>query len=430
MSVTLQAGRTATDPLEVSECERALSAELARPGCSAASLAGRLQDLGFPPLEPAWELLWSAERPGATAAAFAGARVSHLEVLERLALAAPAAGLRRSLAGRIAGDPDAQQVLWIAGFLGEHGAWREVDLALGLTRLDATWLGLDPAQVHDAVAAALAAMLARDAGAHAALRSMAETAPETFGPVALEAWTRSAGARTLASLCALLDGHRLDAVLVAQAIEAVGRRSLPPFDAFLLQRLRELAVDDDPRKRAAALRACAALGDEDSVELQIAALRYHDGGVRSAGAAALTELTGLRFGGDAQRWLSWHAGESAWWDGAGPEALERLQDEDGAVVVAALSEIVSHRLHRARSARAVAGLLAAESAELRRLACVSIGELGGRAVAPALIERLADVDGGVRDGARRSLTGLFGVELPPDVDAWKSQLERSDLAPR
>jgi HEAT repeat protein len=428
--VAVQETRIAPDVLEVAACERALREDLARPGCDAASVAERLLAQGFPPLEPAWALLWSAEARGPMASAFAKANVSHLDVLGRIALAAPAAGVRRTLALCIAGEPSAEQVLWIAAHLGAHGSWREVDLALGLSRVDADWLGLDPDALRGTIVDTLAGILARDPLAFGALRSAAQAAPEGFGPLGLEALGRSSGARALATLSELLDGRRLGAASVVGAIESVGRRSVPPFDEFLLQRLRELAVDEDPQLRSAALRAAAALGDEESLPLQISGLMFEHGDVRSAAGDALGELTGLHFGNDTERWTSWYANEIGWWDGEAPLVLEHLADDDTPTAIAALSELVTHRLYRARLAHAVAGLLEDESPELRRLACLTLEQLDGRVVAPALVERLADVDDAVRESAHRCLTTLFGLDLPPELEAWKAELERKDLVLR
>jgi HEAT repeat protein len=321
-------------------------------------------------------------------------------------------------------------VLWIAAHLGAHGSWRELDVALALSRVDAAWLGLDPDQLRGTVVDTLSGILARDPLAFGALRSTLEAAPEGFGPLGLEALGRATGPRALATLSDLLDGRRLDAASVLGAIESVGRRSLPPFDEFLLQRLRELAVEEDPRLRSAALRAAGALGDEESLQLQISGLMFEHGDVRSAACAALGELTGLRFGNDVERWTSWHANEIEWWDAEAAQVLARLVDDDMPTAVAALSDLVTHRLHRARLAQAVAGLLEDESPELRRLACVTLEQLGARVIAPALVERLADIDDDVRASAHRCLTTLFGLDLPPELEAWKSELERSDLVLR
>lgn len=422
--------RAAPDVIEVAECERVVCEELARPDCSAATLAARLLDLGFPPLESAWDVLWSAERREGSATDFAQARVAPLEVLELLALSVPAAGVRRSFAARIVAEPSAEDVLWIADYLTEHGSWREVDLAFGLSRVDSAWLGLDPALLHDRVESALTAMLARDPMAYGSLRTTVAAAPQAFGSVALDALAEMSGDRALSTLFELLELRRLDASEVLGAIEDVGRRCLPPFDPYLLQRLRELAAQEDPSVRGAALRAAGALGDEESLPLQLEGLAQASGAVRSAAGAALTELTGLRFGSDARRWLSWYAGERRWWDERAPAVLERLAHDDVAVVIAALAEIVPHRLQRDRSARAVAGLLGDESPELRRLACLTLEQLGGRVVAPEVVERLADVDETVRASAHRCLQRMFGLELPPGFEIWRAQLERGDVVLR
>lgn len=425
-----RAARIAPDVIEVAACERIVWEELGRAGCSADSLAERLLAQGFPAFEPAWGLLWSAEERGPTARSFVQAHVSPLDVLGRLALGSPAAGVRRTLALCIAGEPNAGQVQWIAGHLSIHGSWREVDLALGLSRVDAQWLAIDAEQLHGTIVDALAAILARDGLAFGALRSTVVAAPEAFGSVALDALARCGGARALSTLSDLLDSRRLDAASVLAAMATVGRRCVPPFDEFLLQRLRELSVEEDPRLRSAAMRAAAAVGDEDSLPLQISGLLFEHGDVRSAAGDALEELTGLRFGNDSERWTSWYANETEWWDGEAPAVLERLTDDDTAVAIAALAELVPHRLYRARLARAVAGLLEDESPELRRLACLTLEQLHGRVVAPELVERLSDVDDAVRESAHRCLTTLFGLDLPPELEAWKSELEREDLVLR
>ncbi|HVS17870.1 MAG TPA: hypothetical protein VMT18_04660, partial [Planctomycetota bacterium] len=279
MCVTMQPGRTlqdpgattgavrqgaaqqTPDPVELSACRASLLEELARPTCSATSLVERLLELGFPPLAATWPLLWSEGVNGPLAEAFVEARISQLDVLAKLTLASPAASVRRQLGARLAGEPRPEELIWIAEHLAAHGSWREVDLALALGRVDATWLGIEPERIQADVQRALCAMLARDDKSYGTLRSAVERDPRAHGGAALEALGAMAGPRALATLSNLLEVRPLTVVTVLEAVARVARRSLPPFDEFLLRRLRELAADDDPRVRAAGLRACAALAD-------------------------------------------------------------------------------------------------------------------------------------------------------------------------
>lgn len=436
MFATLQQARAVSsgvrpvDPVEVGECRRALREALAGGDCGAACLAERLSSLGFPALEPAWDLLWSAGSDEDLTREFERARIAGLDVLERLVLSSPPTASRRSLASRIVDEPRAEELLWICEHLGRHGTWRDVDLVLGLTRVDAEWLGLHPTVLEDRARSALTSILERDSTAFGALRSTVESAPAAFGATAVAALGESDGRRALETLTALIDLPRIDAAAVTSAIESVGRRALPPFDPYLLRRMREQSQAADPRQRAAALRACGALRDDEALPLLISGVSDDHSSVRSAATAALAEQTGLRFGNDPQRWASWYAGEVSWWESSAPSAIQRLGDEDLAVVVAALAEIVPHRLRRERLATAVAELLGHDSAELRRLACQSLEQLGGRTLAPAIVERLADVDDSVRASAHRCLEALFALGLPPDVEAWREHFESSRPSPR
>jgi len=418
------------DPVELAACRTALLEPCGREGAGASALVARLQGIGFPPLAPTWALLWSSADDTALSAALASAGVERLDLLGRLAQATPGPTLRRVLEARIVSEPSAGELTWMLDFLAEHGAWREVDLVLALSAVDVLWIGLDPADVDARAVDALRALLARDPKTYGALRSCVRVAPEDHAAVAIEALAGATGERALAALADLLDDRRIDACALLQAIEAVGRRSLPPFDDFLLRRLRELSREEDAALRAAALRASGALGDEDSLTLQIEGLADERGTVRSAAGAALTELTGLRLGPSPQRWTSWYAGESAWWDERAPRVLEQLEHDDPAVAIAALSELVPHRMCRGRLARAIAPRLDDDSPELRRLACLALEQLGSRAVAPQVLERLGDVDEGVRECAHHCLRSLFHVDLPPERDAWIDHLEQSDLALR
>lgn len=413
------------DPIEVEECRRALREASARPDCNATRLAERLLVLGFPALDPAWDLLWSAERGEEPSVDLVGERIAPLEVLERVVLASPPVSRRRSLAWRIAVEPSAEEILWICDHLGRHGTWRDVDLVLGITRVQAEWLGLDGVALLDRARSALVQLLERDPTSFGALRTTVEVAPQDFGAMAVAALADCEGAQALETLSSLLDLLRIDGAAVAAAIETVGRRSLPPFDPYLLTRLREAAQSGDPRLRAASLRALGALRDDEAMPLQISGISDEHSAVRSAAATALAEQTGLRFGNDPQRWTSWYAGETAWWEASALAAMEQLTDEDPAIVVAALAEIVPHRLGRDRLARAVAGLLDHESAQLRGLACSSLAQLGSRETALTVVDRLADIDDSVRVSAHRCLETLFGLDLPPQVDAWKDSLEPS-----
>lgn len=418
------------DAIEVAACRKAILEECARPGATLHALEQRLSGVGFPALAPTWQLVWTLDHDNTLAGAFAASGIEPLDLLERLTLATPGHLVRRLMEARIVSEAPAEELTWILEHLAEHGAWREVDLALSISAVDVVWLGLDPAQVDAEVVVALQRMLARDTKGFGSLRSLVKESPEDFAEVGIEALSGTTGERALATLAYLLDDNRLDTIALVRAVEQVGRRSLPPFDEFLLRRLRELSQDDDIELRAASLRASGALADERSLDLQIAGISDEEAIVRSAAGDALNELTGLRFGTSPERWLSWYASENAWWDERAQTVLDRLEDVDPAVAISAIGELIPHRMQRARLASAIARCLDNESPELRRLACLGIEQLGSRTVVLDVLERLTDVDEDVRESAHHCLQAFFQVELPPEPESWVALLERSDVALR
>jgi HEAT repeat protein len=415
---------------ELAASERTILRALERDDASRTTIAEALESQGFPPLPAAWSLLVTPGMEPGSSAQWMRARTSGLAVLAEL-LHRSGRPRRKSFLTSLAecGLPE-EQWNWVLGSLGEQASAFDIQLILSLHGLQRQATPLTDGDVDEHLRRTLSMILARDPPAITALSAEVALAPHLHGAMALAVLDGLSGARALAALGRLLEYEAVEPAAALAAVERVARRSLPPFDSYLLRDLRELARNGTGDVRCAALRALGALDDRDAVALFLDGLQTDQPEVRSASNAALVELSGLNFGLDVRRWTAWYGAERRWWQEKSESVLASLTSDSRSEVLAALGEVVTHRLDRTSLSRAVADVLQNDSADLRRLACMCLGQLGSLVATPQLVERLADLDPTVQQAAHDALQLLLDTPLPPDPQAWSDYLNARTIVLR
>lgn len=414
-------------PDELDYARRLIDEALADERASAGSVAARLSELGPDGLPLAWALLWAP--PVGQRSPLVERGIPTRQVLRELALAVPRRGLADFLRGLLAHGAGTEVRAWGLDLLAQVGTGRELPLVLDLGT-PAGPAGGDHDEPAPGLRAALVSVLRRDAQAFRVLRG--EAAAQLTASVVhelLAALVEVGDVHALNAIGDLLGAGQADELEVLDALAQVGRTLAPPFDPYLLRKLQQRTDDGDPERCARVVRVLEALGDEASIPRLLELLQSSDAIVRGAAHAALKGLTGLGFSCDPRRWQVWHAEELRWWEDDSARVLADLQSADEPLVVAALAQVVTRRLHRTLLAREVACLLGSDSALLRRLACSSLAQLASAAPAHELVQRLDDVDPSVSLAAHQALVQIFDQPLFPDPEPWLLYLnaQRRDL---
>ena len=199
----------------------------------------------------------------------------------------------------------------------------------------------------------------------------------------------------------------LDLVLLAQ-IERMGREIPWEVRQVVRDRVREYLYGADMQVVRAAALAAGSLEDSAAVGALIELLGHDSTPLRQAAHHALKQATGLGFTPNRERWTSWYATETAWFERKAPRVVRKLSDHDPLVVIATLRELASHRFQRPETVELVQASLGHSDPRVRRAACTALWQLGSRRAVPGLVACTDDRDAGVAAEARRALTGLGG----------------------
>jgi len=121
-------------------------------------------------------------------------------------------------------------------------------------------------------------------------------------------------------------------------------------------------------------------------------------------------------------WESWHAAESRWSETERAGAIQALESQDAAEVVAALRQLSEHPLYRHENAAAIVRLLEREEPELVLAACAALSQLDSMLAADELVALLARPEEDVRAAAHAALLAISGRQLPAELRAWQQAL--------
>jgi len=326
----------------------------------------------------------------------------------------PAASLRAHLRMRLANGPVTDERRALLEVLARVGTRADLDLARGAAKA-----GPESASLAGALEKLGRHVLASEPKA---LEGVCRWIPELH-PELAAALVRAVGASecdgALSALCGLLGSElALDRVLLPE-IGGLAARSAKPLDGACVSAVVECLGSADPLVLREASLAAGRMDDSRPVGRLIELLEHPHAGVRAGSQEALERLSGLRFGARVERWSTWHQAELAWQRERTAELRALLRAPSAEQVVSALNEISAHRLRRHELAQAVASVLEHPEPLARRLACVTLGQLGSSAGIAGLRRALEDEDEGVRLAAQAALRALDGgtpeASEAPDV---------------
>jgi HEAT repeat protein len=342
-------------------------------------------------------------------------------VLRETLACLPANAVLEHLSTRLESNPETQVRLLIAELLGGIEDPDACQLLISLIE------GLEPLElrrryVQETLEGALAAHLLRAPDAIDLVWQSGFDAPaERLGIFA-----RAVGATRTAHgvdlLADWLDTHPdADAELLTQIGRALGAGGLavPP---STLAAVRSKILAEEPDVRRSAIIAAGRLRDEAAFEDLVRMLTDQPQLVSASARWSLHAISGVDLGAEGQAWLDWRERELIWLSEQAPALLEDLQSQTPGVILAAVSEVLRHPLHRHVVADALGPLIAHADPGVARSVCVAIARLDSSHSVPWLLAALQQSDPELQSHAAQALRRLTGLDLPPDHDAWSRAL--------
>ena len=256
--------------------------------------------------------------------------------------------------------------------------------------------------------AAVVATARRDPGLFAELGRHG-VAPPPLRPALVRAVGRAGDPAGLPWLARTLD----DPQLLEVALQEIGRlaASVPGIrDEGTARAVRPLLLAQELGVRRQAMRAAAALGDEQALPSLIARLQEARGGEQRDAHAALRRITGRELPVRADAWWAWYREERAWQRERAPDALRALASPQAGVALAAIREVSAQGLDRQRLAQELAPLLDHDEPAVRAQACLGLARLGAEGLAGLLEPALRDEAPEVRTSAARALASAQGQD--------------------
>lgn len=284
---------------------------------------------------------------------------------------------------------------------------------------------LDRRRVQEALRPALASTLRRDPRALDRLAGVWRDLRPDLLPTLVAAVGDAGDARGVDILLQVCSGQPEVAPDVMAQVRVLGPAPSHDVNESLALTLRKHLDPTDAQRCAAAAVALAVLEDVASVPTLVSLLESESEGVRRNSAWALGQLTGMRFPADAELWQRWLSEEKAWEAGEKRQALFRLRSIDPGMVTASVREISRHRLYRHELSTELGPLLRHRNANLRRVACAGMQQLGSRRALPFLAAALDDTDPEVVRAARVAIASIAGVEAD-DAEALQEAVDRAD----
>jgi HEAT repeat protein len=338
------------------------------------------------------------------------------EILTRALAGFPRGMVLEHLAERLQGEPNMDLRLMVAGWLGELDDPRAFAMLLELVG------GIEPihlmrSYVQGSLEGALSAHLARRSSALAELAAAARDAD----PAKLAIFARAIGAtHSSRGIEQLIDwlGRDLesDVVLLNQIGRVAGEGGLAVSDASE-DLVRRQLLSEDPQVRRSALVAIGRLRDEQAFEDLLVVLGEEPLSANSA-LWSLKRICGVDFGRDAEAWKAWREREKQWWTERGPQLVASLHSEQPGVVLGAVSELLTHPLHRHEAAEALGPLVVHTDPHIARGVCVAIARLESSRAVPWLVDALMNPDPELRRLAGEALRSLTGLDLPAEHLVW------------
>lgn len=328
-----------------------------------------------------------------------------------------------------AGEPQPVEVqLAILELLGRIGEELEADLAVEVV-VSGRQKGAVDRRVGDALRECIVRLLERDGQTYSRVGSLLYDVPvEACGSLVL-ALKQIGGSPSLQVLTDFLGTRSELDIAVAVSIGAIAQPGLLGVSARGREKLREFLDHPDDQVACAAAVAIGRLEDSEALPALIERLETADGQVLSATHVALKRVSGENLRPDPALWRAWLERAETWYEEELPALEDDLLSGNDDVVARSVREISKHRLHRHELAELILPLLDHAHADVRKLACVALAELGSPEAVPDLVETLDDGDPAVAAGAWEALTSITGRKLPPESTAWKKALADEAVTP-
>ena len=378
---------------------------------SARALSRRITFQGTEALPSVLEILEQGYGGGLDPQADAGRLTTlQMEILHDSLAMADRGAVISLLEERIAQHASPKMALKI---LAEVGRGEDIRLALEVH---------DPASTEE-LEETVARILKRDAAAYATLKNhVREQSPDNASTL-----VRAAGATAsyagLQMLLELLDTDPgLDRVLVTH-IGRIGQAAPWHVNDQARGSVRGYLNSSDEQTLRGALYAIGGLGDSESVETAIGLLESESQSVREAAHWALKAITGLGFSASHDRWVSWHATESRWYEEQSRRLFSQLSTSSPRGIADALEQLSMRRYRREAIAEQVVVLLNHADPFVRRAACHALRNLHTASAAPALLASMADTDQSVALEAWNALKAITGKHAAFDVETWSRELQ-------
>ncbi len=326
---------------------------------------------------------------------------------------------------RLSGDREVRMSAVRA--LGEIASSAELRLMLDLTRPKPE--EISPAdsiavteELSDADAdrfrAAIEAMLLRDADALAQVESLLPLAEAEYASPMIHAVANQNSRSALAVLTRHLGSRQeLDGLLLTDIGKCAAAQPAPFTQDVNAAVRRYLSASTAELVREAAL-VIGRLEDSDALPNLVTLLSHSDRGVRQNAHWSLKRITGLYFAADPKAWSPWLELEMAWWRDTAPKLFEKLERAPIGEAMASVQQIARRRYPRHTLAGELTRALTHPEAEVRRLACVALGQFRSRPAVEGLINVLDDPDPELRAAAHRALRSITGTDLPPERASW------------
>lgn len=291
------------------------------------------------------------------------------------------------------------------------GRSEDLPLALRLAQPRARESAADP-ESRGAFEACAQAVLARDPRATRQLDALFVAAPPELAYALIRALGGLPRDLALEALSELL-GRREDSdALALSEIARVAFNASVASDAEVPDAVRRCLERLDVEVAQAAIGACRALEDADSIPGLIPLLGATDSNLAHSARAALRHIARVDFGPDPKAWSDWLERESNWWQSESDAATEALQAGDASQAASSILALGRSRLHRHRAAEFLGAGVARDEPALARMSCGALGDIASPRGIPALKAALLRPEPEVREAARAALQRLERRKAP------------------
>ncbi|QDU65517.1 hypothetical protein [Engelhardtia mirabilis] len=219
--------------------------------------------------------------------------------------------------------------------------------------------------------------------------------------------------------------------LILSSIGRIG--SLDPLE--ISERVRSqvrrlLDLEHDDRRLGEAALTAGRLEDPLALDTLVHLLESPSAAVRGNVHWSLQHVSGLPLEDDYFRWLTWLRANERWWAEEWPAIRAALRGGGRSETCEALREIAGRRYRRHDLAQEVLHVLRRSDDDvLLGYSCLALTALDSPIARESLIELLLDDRELVRTRALEALRHITSLDLPADIEAWRTALSMTALEP-